>query len=224
MENLPLYVSFLFILTTLLALVLFYKASNRSNLLLGVFLVWLLLQGFVAYSGFYLITKTIPPRFLLLIVPPLLTILYFFLVKSARVHLNKLNTKFLTYFHVVRLPVEIVLWLLYLNKLVPELMTFEGRNWDVLTGITAPMVAYFGYALGKLNKTLLLIWNFSALFLLLNIVINAVFSAPFAFQLFAFDQPNKGVLYFPFVWLPAFIVPLALFSHLVCIREALVRK
>ncbi|HVF96549.1 MAG TPA: hypothetical protein VM871_04480, partial [Flavisolibacter sp.] len=38
---------------------------------------------------------------------------------------------------------------------------------------------------------------------------------------FAFDQPNIAVLYFPFIWLPSFIVPVVLLSHLVCIRQLL---
>ena len=70
---------------------------------------------------------------------------------------------------------------------------------------------------------MILLWNFIALVLLINIVVNAVLSAPFPFQQFAFDQPNIAVLYFPFVLLPAFIVPIVLFGHLVSIRQ-LVRK
>ena len=41
------------------------------------------------------------------------------------------------------------------------------------------------------------------------------------FQQFGFDQPNIAMLYSPFVWLPCFIVPTVLFSHLVCIRKYL---
>ena len=58
----------------------------------------------------------------------------------------------------------------------------------------------------------------------INIVVNAILSAPFTFQQFAFDQPNVAVLYFPFVWLPCFIVPVVLFSHLVLIRQLLKKE
>ena len=58
-----------------------------------------------------------------------------------------------------------------------------------------------------------------ALGLLLNIVFIAIFSAPFSFQKFAFEQPNIAVLFFPFSWLPAFIVPVVLFCHLASIRQ-----
>lgn len=98
-------------------------------------------------------------------------------------------------------------------------MTFEGRNFDIVAGLTAPIMAYYGYTRKALNRKIILIWNFICLGSLLNIVINAVLSAPFPFQQFAFDQPNVGVLYFPFVWLPCFIVPVVLLSHLVAIRK-----
>jgi hypothetical protein len=93
-------------------------------------------------------------------------------------------------------------------------MTFEGRNFDIISGITAPLIYYFGYHQKVLSNKLMLTWNILCIGLLLNIVINAVLSAPFAFQQFAFEQPNIAVLYFPFNWLPSLVVPLVLFAHL----------
>ena len=66
---------------------------------------------------------------------------------------------------------------------------------------------------------IILIWNFICFGLLINIVVNAILSAPFPFQKFAFDHPNIAILYFPFVWLPCCIVPIVLLSHLAAIRQ-----
>ncbi len=108
------------------------------------------------------------------------------------------------------------------QKAVPELMTFAGRNFDIIAGISAPViyVVCFTGSVVK-NRKLLLAWNLICLGLLLNIVLNAVLSAPFAFQQFAFEQPNIAVLFFPFVWLPSFIVMVVLLSHLAAIRQLL---
>jgi hypothetical protein len=100
-------------------------------------------------------------------------------------------------------------------------MTFEGRNFDILSGLTAPIIFWLVFRQGKINRLLLLVWNFLALGLLINIVVNAFLSFPFAFQQFAFDQPNRAVLYFPFVWLPTVVVPLVLFCHLASIWQLL---
>ncbi|HLL95226.1 MAG TPA: hypothetical protein VK404_09645, partial [Spirosoma sp.] len=41
----------------------------------------------------------------------------------------------------------------------------------------------------------------------------AALAAPTPFQQIAFEQPNIGILYFPFVWLPSVVVPLVLMAH-----------
>lgn len=220
--HLPMYVNIVFILTTLLTVFLFYKAGSLSKISLGILGLWLLLQAVLSYIGFYTVTNTTPPRFILLALPAVLLIIYLFLTAKGRVYLNNLDAKTLTLLHVVRIPVELCLYWLFLHKSIPQLMTFEGRNFDILAGLTAPVIFYFGYVKNKLGKTVLLLWNFICLGLLLNIVINAVLSAPSNFQQFAFEQPNTAILYFPFVWLPCCIVPLVLLAHLVCIRKLLV--
>ena len=100
----------------------------------------------------------------------------------------------------------------------------EGRNFDIISGITAPLIYYYGFVKKRLNKNILIAWNLLCLALLLNIVINAVLSAPFPFQQFAFNQPNIAVFYFPYVWLPGCIVPLVLLSHLVAIKQLMSKK
>jgi hypothetical protein len=138
-------------------------------------------------------------------------------------YIDSFDLSTLTILHTIRIPVEIVLFWLFLNKAVPELMTFEGRNFDILSGLTAPLIFYYGFVKKNMGKKPILIWNFLCLGLLINIIVIALLSAPFRFQRFAFDQPNIAVLYFPFNWLPTCIVPLVLFSHLAAIRQLLIK-
>ena len=221
MENLPIYISILFGLITLLTVGLFYKATNRSILSLVILLTWLVIQAVIALTNFYTVTDTIPPRFLLLVMPPILFIILLFATNKGRIFIDSLDIKALTLLHIVRVPVEIVLFRLFIYKMIPELMTFEGRNFDVISGISAPLIYYFGFVQKQLSNKIIIIWNVLCLMLLFNIVINAVFSAPFPFQKFAFDQPNIAILYFPFNWLPSCVVPIVLFSHIVAIRQIL---
>ena len=228
-EQLPSYISIVFAFTTLATLILFYWAIRQShssgvnpNTVLWILIVWLALQAILSLSNFYNTdTQLLPPRFVLLIIPPLLFILFLFITEKGRRFIDNLSLVELTWLHVVRIPVEIVLYWLFFHQAVPELMTFAGRNFDILAGLTAPLIAYYGLQKQKLSRRTILIWNFIALALLINIVTNAALSAPFRFQLFAFDQPNIAILNFPFTWLPAFIVPAVLFSHLASIRQLL---
>lgn len=221
MNNIPAYVSLVSGLITILTVFVFYKATKNSRTTLIVLLGWLIVQSFIGLSGFYTVTDTLPPRFLLLVLPPLLFIASLFATRKGKQYIDSLDIRYLTILHTIRIPVELVLFWLFIHKTVPQLMTFEGRNFDILSGLTAPVIFYFGFIKKQLGQKVILLWNFICLVLLINIVANAVLSAPFPFQQFAFDQPNIAVLYFPFNWLPSCVVPLVLFSHLATIRHLL---
>lgn len=219
MENLPDYINIIFILTTLLTVFLFYKASKQSKITLIILLIWLAIQTVIGLSGFYQVTDSIPPRIILLGLPPLILIISLFNTTKGKAYLDHLDLKTLTFIHTIRIPVELALYWLFLHKAIPELMTFEGRNFDILSGLSAPLVYAFYFFKKQMSNRTLLIWNIICLGLLLNIVINAVLSVPTPIQQFAFDQPNIAVLCFPYNWLPACVVPLVLLSHLAAIRQ-----
>lgn len=184
---------------------------------------WLFLNWFLSSKGYYLDFTGAPPRLALAVLPPLFIILLIMIFKK-KAWLTLFSLKTLTWLHVVRIPVELILLGLFFDKQIPQLMTFEGRNFDIISGLTAPLVAYFCFTKNIWNKKVALIWNFVCLGLLLNILINAILSAPFAFQKFAFDQPNVAVAFFPIIWLPSFVVPVVLFSHLTSIYQLITFK
>ena len=194
------------------------KVSGKASGIVAVFIAaWMFLQEQLAINSFYLKTDTLPPRFVFAVIPMFLLIAVLFIVPATKSFLAQMPLLPLTLLHVVRIPVELVLHWLYQAGLVPQLMTFEGRNFDILSGLTAPVIAWLAFRGGKTNRTLLLIWNFIALGLLINIVTHAILSLPYPIQRLAFDQPNQAVLYFPFIWLPSVIVATVLFCHLVSI-------
>ena len=229
--GLPIYISLVFVFTTLTALLIFHfailnsdaeNAGSTAKVALSILCFWLVIQAVIALNEFYASdTGGFPPRFIFAILPPFSAILILFLTKRGRSFIDQLPLDNLTNISLVRIPVEIVLYWLFLHKAIPKLMTFEGKNFDILSGISAPFIAYYGFRTGKLTNKVILYWNVFALLLLLNIVVIAFFSAPFAFQAFSFLQPNIAILHFPFVWLPCFLVPLIFFGHLVSIRQLL---
>jgi len=221
MENLPFYVPAMFISTTFLTVGIFLYAIKRhafsspTTKFLSFFIpFWLLFQAVLAISGFYEKTDSIPPRlFLFAVLPFLLTIILLFIF-SRKDFIETLSLKTLTLLHIIRLPVELVLLWLYQHNLVPQLMTFEDRNLDILAGLTAPLIAWLAFRANKPNRPLLIGWNILGLLLLLNIIVHSILAFPSPLQQLAFDQPNRAVIYFPFIWLPSIVVPIVLFSHL----------
>ncbi len=208
-----------FILTTILAIYIFYRAGNRSKNVLPVLLGWMIVQGLISLTGFYQKTQTTPPRLIFLLLPPIAFICVLFISSAGRKFINSLQPAMLTILHIIRIPVEMVLYGLFLNREVPQLMTFAGGNYDIISGLTAPFIYYFGFIRKKISPQLLLLWNLVCLGLLLFIVRRAILSAPSPFQRLAFDQPNTAIQHFPYAWPPAVLVPMVLFSHLVMIRK-----
>lgn len=222
LPTLPLWLYLTFGLTTALAVGLFYVAARRSGPVLAVVLAWLLVQSALSLSGFYTVTTTLPPRLAFALGPPLLLLLSRLATVQGRAFLASLRLEVLTLLHVVRLPVELGLYGLYLHGAVPRIMTFEGGNWDILMGLSAPLL-YWLVRRQRVGRWVLLGWNVLGLALLLNIVVVAVLAAPSPVQRLAFDQPNVALLHFPFGWLPAVVVPLVVLAHVAALRQLLAK-
>jgi hypothetical protein len=224
MENPAWYVYLLFAATVVLSAWLFLRATRFSKMSVTLIVVWTAIQSALALSEFYNDANTMTGRFPLLVAPPVVFILFLFLTKKGRTFVDSLDIKALTLFHIVRIPVEITLLFLFIHKAIPKAMTFEGHNFDILSGLSAPVIFYFVFVSKSMKRSALIVWNIACILLLLNVVTSAVLSLPGRYLQFGFEQPNVAVGFFPFVLLPALVVPLALFSNVAAIVQLLRRK
>ena len=102
--------------------------------------------------------------------------------------------------------------------IMPNVMTFTGYNFDIVTGATALPLAFLAWR-RPLPRRLILVWN--AIGQILLIVVAAVaFAASPVFRAFGDDQLNVWVTQFPYVWI-AVMVAAALFGHVVTLRKVL---
>lgn len=103
----------------------------------------------------------------------------------------------------------------------PKLLTFEGRNFDILVALSALPVAYV--AARNPRKGLVIAWNLAGMIILGVVLVHAVLAGPSPIQQF-FEKPDSSIVAtWPYVWLPALLVPLAYAGHLLSIRQAFVR-
>ncbi|MCB0635947.1 MAG: hypothetical protein KDC54_04995 [Lewinella sp.] len=212
-DHLPVWLDLLFVLTCIATIAFFHFANGRPWRITGLIIGWSVLHGWLAWQGFYQVTDGWPPRLLLVLVPNILIVVYALLPRQIDWVSSRRHAIISTYLHTVRIPVEITLYYLYLHEMVPELMTFAGRNFDILIGLSAPVVAWLA-SRRRITPPMLLAWNWFGLILVSFIVINGILSAELPFQQFAFDQPNRAVTFFPYILLPAMIVPIVIYSHI----------
>ena len=149
---------------------------------------------------------------------PMITVLIVTFSSIGKEILAHVEPQFVIKLQSFRFFVELVIWLLFIEQLLPVQMTFEGRNFDVISGVTAPFIAWL-LAIQKINRTLLVLWNLACLGLLINIVTVAILSMPTNLQYF-FNEPHSiAVTQFPYAFLPAFLVPLAYMLHFLSLRQ-----
>lgn len=194
------------------------------NVIIGL-LLWAVVLSGLSLAGFFADFSAVPPRFVIIILVPLITLVWVLLIsKTTKQLLTHIPPQAIINLQVFRVFVEILLWMLFIQNLLPIQMTFEGRNFDIIAGITAPLVAYLAYTKNLLSKNMVIAWNFICLGLLLNIVLTAIFSMPTSFRYFMNEPSNTIVTDFPIVWLPGFLVPLAYGLHFLSIRQLMNQK
>ena len=223
MDNLPIYISLIFVAVVFTVFIFLFYASYRafetpkrfgSTWTVTAMMGWLFLTGVLTHKGFFL-DYSLPPRLMLFVAPTIILILVLLILPKTRAFVMKMPITTLTYIHLVRVPVEICLWWLFKSELVAEEMTFEGSNYDILAGITAPFAGVFLVGKKSHNKFGAIAWNLICLGLLLNIVVRAISLTPYFYDGSGTELINTALFYVPFVWLPLFVVPAVLFSHLV---------
>jgi hypothetical protein len=226
------WVSFCFIITTLLcALIVYYslvqsKAKTtraKSNIILIGIVAWLALQMVLGATGVYAnYINAMPPYiFLFGVLPALIGMCYLFFSTKGKAFVQTLPLEYITNIHIVRIPVEFVLCCLFFENVLPKGMTFFGYNYDIIIGITAPIISFLHFKQKAVSRNTLLVWNCIGLLFLLHVVIIGILSAPISIQQLNFSHPNIAVLYFPFNWLITFIVPIVLFCHIASIVKLL---
>lgn len=194
---------------------------QASRLTLGVaaaLLAWLALAAVLAGAGLLSRYDTAPPRVALLPLTFLATMLLLSRTGAFARLLEGAPRAWPIALQSFRLPVELLLWALFQEGRIPERMTFGGWNFDVLIGLTAPVVAW-AVSRGRMGKTAVAAWNVLGLGLLANIVVIALRSAPGPLDAGWGGVPNTVIAEVPFVWLPAFLVPLAVFGHVASLRQ-----
>jgi len=97
-------------------------------------------------------------------------------------------------------------------------MTYEGQNFDVLTGLLALLLGPLIYA-GKLARRAVLAFNLVGLGLLVNVGSIAVRSSPVPLRTFLNEPPVLLALNAPYTWIVPVCVGGALFGHLLGFRR-----
>jgi len=199
------------------------KQKRIFNRVLYAILIWAILVSAWSLSGMMQRFNLFPLNMLPVLVIPLLTIVIIMFSPTAKEILTHVAPQTIIVLQSFRFFVEFVIWLMFIENMLPVQMTFEGRNFDIISGVTASLVAWL-ITIRKVNKWILIAWNLGCLGLLVNIVTVAILSMPTPLQEFFNEPVNILVAKFPYSFLPAFMVPLAYFLHFFSLKQLLMKR
>ncbi|MFI5129995.1 MAG: hypothetical protein ACHQFX_08400 [Chitinophagales bacterium] len=203
-----------------------WDQNRRQKIFFGttaLIILWIGLLTVLSYKGFFADFSKLPPRPALAVLIPLPFVLLFAFSKNGTQLLQSVPSHWLVYMQSFRIVVELLLLFAFLAGKLPVQMTFEGRNFDVITGLLALPVGYLLARKKSYSKKLAVAFNLIGLTLLLNILVIAVLSMPTSLRYFMNEPSNTLVAEFPFILLPGVLVPLAYGLHILSLRQLLTK-
>ncbi|HEX2747044.1 MAG TPA: hypothetical protein VHM91_03520 [Verrucomicrobiales bacterium] len=183
-------------------------------------IVWLIYVGLIGYFGLIRNVSLRPPGFIFLFAP-LVALLVLFAVRIRSVAGTRCALLFPLWAVLLtqsfRVIVELFLHRLWIEGLIPRMLTYSGANVDLYIGASAPLVAWISTR-GRSGIQVALIWNVLGLLALANVVIRALLTAPGPLNLIHAEVPNLMIGTFPYMFIPGFFVLLAVALHVLAIR------
>jgi hypothetical protein len=217
--------SFYLLLAALLAALYFglknAQVSSKSLRWFGIgAAVWLCYTAGLAATRFFKV-QALPPRFpIFLIIPAFAFIGWFFLSGRANYLLGAVPKHQPIYLQSFRIVVELLILGVFRKGLATYEPTLEGYNFDVLMGLTAPLLAWLVFSKKILPEKVALAWNYVGLLMLANVV-GIFITLLVKPQLWGYEatpvSPEFGTM--PYLLIPAVYMPLAVFLHIFSIRQ-----
>ena len=202
--------------------VLLVKSSRSLRWIIVVMVGWTALTAALAVSGTLVRFDSSRPWIPILVLTQLVFVVWVSLFSSWSGYLAQIPQLHLVGLQCFRIPVEFLMAEMAARKLLAIEMTFYGRNFDILAGATAVMLAIWLRRDGEESlRPIVLGWNLIGLCLVTAVLAHGMLSVPYPFQLLHLSVPTFVVAVFPVTWLLTVLVPIAYLLHLVSIRRGL---
>jgi len=195
-----------------------YINRRAAVRLLAGLLIWFFYASLMAHFGILKNSEMRPPGIAFVVGPVFLFLIFFIVRPSASAQAVLAFPIWLILgTQCFRIGVELFLHQLWIEGLVPRMMTFAGANIDIYIGLSAPVIAWLSRR-GPWGLRFASAWNILGLLALLNVVTRAILTAPGPLHLILSEVPDRMISTFPFLLIPGFFVPLAVVLHLLAIR------
>ncbi len=188
---------------------------------LSFLFAWIAYITLLDYSG-VLASLALPPRIgMFIIIPIVVIIILASRSNSFQPVLAQTPLVLPVFLQSFRIVVELLIYRAFLAGILPQRATFEGLNFDIIVGLSAPLIAFLVWK-KKISHRGLLSWNILALMVLGLTVYSFIHT--FYFTDYGLKMESFELMRMPFLLLPAVLLPMAVFLHVFSIRQILLDK
>jgi len=163
----------------------------------------------------------LPPRFaIFLIAPAFIFTAIFIYTNRNNSWLDCIPQSWLIYFQSFRILVETLFVLSIAEGVLHPNVTIEGYNFDMIMGVTAPIIAFLAFEMRILSKKNVILWNYIGLAVLASVIF--VFTTTVFFPQFYGSSENLMSVTFtsyPYTLVTGFLMPVAVFIHVLSIVQ-----
>ena len=92
---------------------------------------WMIVTSILSLTGFIQDFSILPPRFIIVLLIPMPVIIWAVFSKTGKEILTAIPPQNIIRLQSFRVLVELLLWLCFIQNMLPVQMTFEGRNFAV---------------------------------------------------------------------------------------------
>jgi len=222
------------LLNVTIVIILFFMGFKAINLAFGKALQRkrkkiILVMGLVAWQLYiFLLGQTellssleLPPRFVIFLIGPafLFTGIFIYSNRNA-IWLKHIPKSWLIYLQSFRIFVETLFVFSVAQGVLHQNVTIEGYNFDMILGLTAPLIAFLAFEKKIFSIKMVIAWNYLGLLVLASVIF--LFLTTVFFPGFYGSDSNLMPLEFtkyPYTLVAGFLMPVAVFIHVLSIVQ-----
>jgi len=216
------------LLTILFLIIIGYKAINDTSsnpkkdkyILTFALFIW---QIFILALSSSDILKSyeFPPRFAIAFIVPSFIFTGVFLYQSRNKNwIKSIPEQWIIYFQSFRILVEILFVLSVSKGIFNYQVSIEGYNFDMIFAFTAPIITFLVYNKKLLSRKVILVWNYIGLTVLASVIFLFLTSV-YKPEIYGGALPLLPLeaLTYPYVLIAGFLMPTAVFLHILSIVQ-----
>ena len=195
------------------------ERSRKILIAALVIFLWLAYLAILSQTGI-LRDLNLPPKFpLLVFLPFVIGLLFVYFRSKNSVVIHAIPTSWLIYFQSFRIAVEVLILFTFFEGILPQSATFEGMNFDVVMGLSAPFVGIY-VAKHPNRKRIQYLWNILGICMVLFVAFIVASSIYFP-AIWNSETPlvDLRFLDMPYLLLAGYLAPMAIFIHVVSLTQ-----